>query len=150
MYILPIIEVIGFFILLLHGTFIMTKYFRYAKGMFAFVIIGALFKIQHYPYSNMFITVGWLGILLIYGFSFTKKPIKNALDFLKLLCVIFSVPKIILDIFHYPYVDIFTVLSSVTILLALIFFFLGKKDKRRLNITFSKSNIDNNSKQLKG
>lgn len=149
MYILPIIEVIGFFILLLEGTFIKTRYFRYAKGMFAFVLIGVLFKIQHYPYSNVLITFGWLGILLIYGFSFTKKPIKNALDFLKLLWVIFSVPKIILGIFHYRYVDVFTLLSSVTMLFALILFFFGKKNKSRLNITFSKSNIDNNSKQLK-
>ncbi len=79
----------GFIMLLINGTFIKTKYFRIAQGLFAFVVIGALLKILHWTsYSDLIIIVGVIGIALVYFFSFYKKPIKKRLDYLKLVWVL--------------------------------------------------------------
>lgn len=91
--------------------------------MFAIVLIGALFKIQHYPYANELIVIGWLGIMLIYGFSFINKPVKKLLDFLKLAWVLTAIPKIPLRILHYPYYDDLAVISLILMSLALLLFF---------------------------
>ena len=39
---LKIVEIAGFFMLVMNGTFIKTKYFRILKGIIAIILIGAL------------------------------------------------------------------------------------------------------------
>ncbi|WP_299315995.1 hypothetical protein [uncultured Aquimarina sp.] len=92
---------IGFFMLLSNGTFIKTKYFKIAQGIFAIVIIGVLLKIMHWTaYANHIIVVGLIGIATSYLLSFLKKPIKKRLDYLKLIWVITSYSCGILAFLH--------------------------------------------------
>lgn len=125
-----LIELAGAVFLLYNGTFIKTRYFNYAKGMFALVLLGMLFHIQHYPYNRELFAIGWLGILFIYGLSFINKPIKKLLDFLKLFWVLTVIPRILFRFFHYPYQEELGVISLILMSLALILFFCKEMNAR--------------------
>lgn len=124
------IELAGAVFLLYKGTFIKTRFFNYAKGFFALVLLGALFHIQHWAFNRELYAVGWLGIMFAYGLSFINKPVKKPLDFVKLLWVLAVIPKILLRFFHYPYYTEFGIASMILMSLALILF-LWKEMKAR-------------------
>ncbi|WP_299106993.1 hypothetical protein [uncultured Tenacibaculum sp.] len=93
--------ILGGIMLLVNGTFVKTKYFRFAKGFFSIVIIGALIRIMHWSsYANILISLGLIGIMTSYFVSFLKKPIKKRLDYLKLTWVIVSYTLVILSLLH--------------------------------------------------
>lgn len=119
-------ELAGFFMLLGNGTFVKTKYFKYLKGILAFIIVGVLFKIQHLMFANVLVIIGFIGALSIYSFSFFKKPIKNRLDILKLVWCI-SVCFISVLRFKHTISSDYQLLSSSLMLLAIIDFFKKKK-----------------------
>lgn len=92
---------VGVIMLLSNGTFIKTKYFKIAKGIISFVIIGALLKIMHWTeYANHIIILGLIGIVICYFLHFSEKPIKIRLDYLKLLWLIVSYTFAILGFLH--------------------------------------------------
>ncbi|MFA7445178.1 MAG: hypothetical protein WCY89_04475 [Flavobacteriaceae bacterium] len=93
-------ELAGFFMLFLNGTFIETRYFRILKAIIAIIIIGALFKIMHWNYGDLILTIGFVGVIITYFFSFLKKPIKKRLDYLKLAWVIVTYIGGILRFLH--------------------------------------------------
>ncbi|MFI0427953.1 hypothetical protein [Mariniflexile sp. HMF6888] len=128
---LTISEFAGFIMLIRNGTFIRTKYFRIFKGVIAIIIIGALFKIMHVPYNNIILTIGFVLCVLIYCFSFIKKPIKKRLDYLKLLWVVVAYPGAVLRILHIINDD-YQILSSAIMWLAIIDYMKIEREKRRL------------------
>ena len=92
---------VGLIMLLINGTFIKTKYFKITQGLIAFIIIGALLKIMHWTeYANHIIIFGLIGIAILYFLHFSKKPIKNRLDYLKLIWVFVSYTVAILGFLH--------------------------------------------------
>lgn len=126
-----IIEIAGFFMLLLHGTFIKRKYFKILKGIMAIVIIGILFAIMHWPYGKLMLVSGLIGIMITYLFSFLSKPIKNRLDIIKLAWVLVSFTNGILVYLHligYEY----QILQSVLMWLAIIEYLRIEKKRGRL------------------
>jgi hypothetical protein len=112
-------ETAGFLMLLRNGTFIKTKYFNYLKGFFSFVLIGALFRIMHWDYSEVFIIVGFLGFIIIYFISFLKKPRHIKLDYMKLLWVITVYTTGLLEYFHMIGHD-YKIISSAIMWIAII------------------------------
>ena len=124
-------ELAGFFMLLLNGTFIKTKYFRILKGVIAIIIIGALFKIMHWEYNSLIMIIGFIGIILTYFFSFLNKPIKNRLDYLKLFWVIVAYTNGILTYLH-VIGDEYQILSSSLMWLAIIDYMKTERGKRKL------------------
>ncbi|WP_405209384.1 GldL-related protein [Aquimarina sp. LLG6339-5] len=46
--------------------------------------LGTVFKIMHWPFNNMIIIIGCIGIVCVYLLHFIEKPIKEQLDYLKL------------------------------------------------------------------
>ncbi|GAA3561424.1 GldL-related protein [Snuella lapsa] len=128
---LAISEFSGFIMLIRNGTFIRTKYFRVFKGVFAIILIGALFKILHYPYGNEIIVVGFAFAVLIYFFSFLNKPIRKRLDYLKLFWVVVAYTGGILRFLHIINDD-YQILSSAIMWLAIIDYMKMERQKRRL------------------
>ncbi len=124
-------ELTGFFMLLLNGTFIKSKYFRILKGVIAIIIIGALFRILHWEYNRLIMTIGFIGIMLTYFFSFLNKPIKKRLDYLKLVWVIVAYTNAIFTYLHIIG-DEYQVLSSAIMWLAIIDYMKTERQKRRL------------------
>ena len=125
-----IAEIFSLIFLLLNGTFIKTKYFKWTKGIISIIIIGALLKIMHWTkYGNHIIIVGLIGIAFCYFLHFSKKPIKKRLDYLKILWVLVSYSlKILtsLDLIN----SYFTLIGSVILLLTVIEFALTEKTKQ--------------------
>ena len=121
--------------LVLHGTFIKTKYFRIFKGIMAIVIIGALIKILHWEFQgvngNNILTVGFIGIMVTYLFSFLNKPIKNRLDFLKLAWVISSYSVGILIFLHMIRRD-YQIIPSIIMWVAILDYLIMQKKKGKL------------------
>ncbi|GHC65741.1 GldL-related protein [Ulvibacter litoralis] len=114
--------ILGFILLVSNGTFIRTKYFKITQGIIAFIIIGALLKILHWTsYANLIIICGLIGIMIVYFLSFTKKPIKSRLDYLKLLWVLVSYTLGILSFLHLIRRDL-TELSNYILWLAIFDF----------------------------
>ncbi|WP_397364161.1 hypothetical protein [Olleya sp. R77988] len=52
------------------------------------VLIGALFKIMHWPYSSPLIITPIIGILIVYPIRFFLKSKKDSMDYIKLAMVI--------------------------------------------------------------
>lgn len=128
---LSIIELAGFFMLLLQGTFIKTKYIKIAQGIFAISIVGILFTIMRWPYGKLMLISGLIGIVIVYFFSFLKKPIKNRLDILKLAWVIVAFTDSILVYLH-MIGDQYRILPSVLMWLAIIDYLKTEKERGRL------------------
>ncbi len=124
-------ELAGFFMLILNGTFIKTRFFKILNGAAALIIVGALFKIMHWQYADLLLTMGLIGTILIYFLSFLKKPLKKRLDFLKLTWVIVAFAIAILRFAHLIGEE-YQVLSSTLIWLAIIDYLKMQKEKGRL------------------
>lgn len=123
---LQISETAGFFMLLVNGTFIKTKFFRYSKGVIAIVILGILFRIMHWPYGQILFSVGFLGIPVCYVLSFIQKSIKKRLDILKLLWVVLAFGGGTFSTLHWIN-DEYRILSTVLIWIASMDYLLGQK-----------------------
>ena len=132
---LTIVEIAGFFMLVLNGTFIKTKYFRILKGLIAFALIGALIKILHWVVygvnGNMILTIAFLGIMTTYFFSFLNKPVKKRLDFLKLAWVFARYSIGILILLHIVGSE-YNIIPSVIIWMAILDYCLGEYRSKRL------------------
>lgn len=90
----------GLLLLLMNGTFIKTKYYNYSFLFVSMLLIGSLFKVNHWPLSNLLITSAYIGIVILYSISFFKKPIKKRLDILKLIWVLIEFCSNLLIFFH--------------------------------------------------
>ena len=128
---LAISEFTGFLMLIRNGTFIKTKYFRIFKGVFAIIIIGVLFKIMHWQYSDVIIIIGFVLAILVYFFSFLNKPIKKRLDYLKLFWVVIAYTGAVLKFLHMINLD-YQIMSSAIMWLAIIDYMKTEREKRRL------------------
>jgi len=114
-----LIEIPGMLLLLQNGSFLKTRYSRIAMGLIALVIIGALFKIMHWPYNSVLLWIGCIGIVASYFFHFMKKPIKKRLDYLKLAWVSGMYMGALLRLYHYIPAD-YRILTVVVMILALL------------------------------
>lgn len=97
---LSIIQFSGILFLLYNGTFIKTKYFNYAKIFISIMIISALFRIMHWEGFQVLSLISITGVIVVYYLSFSKKPIKKILDYLKLFWVVLYYSLTILKLNH--------------------------------------------------
>jgi hypothetical protein len=99
-FILSVINVLGLIFVLKEGTFINTKYFKYSSFFISTYIIGIFLKITHWGFGNELLAISSIFILLLYVKHFTKKLVKQKIDYLKLLWVFTTLLIIINTIFH--------------------------------------------------
>jgi len=70
------------------GTIIGTWYFRLSLWLGGLLLLGALFKISHYPGASVLLFGGVGGLMLTYGVRFARKPTQDQFDAVKLLLVL--------------------------------------------------------------
>lgn len=118
-------ETAGFFMLLMHGTFIRSKFFRYLKLVFPIMLISLVFKLMHWPFADVLVITGLLGLILVYFLSFLSKPVKKRLDYLKLAWVLIVY---FIGYLNYKHLigDEYHILGSVFMWLAIIDYFKTK------------------------
>ena len=85
---LSLVNLLGLIMLIRNSSLTKTIYFRFISFLIAIVIVGAMFKIMHWPGSAIMLTIGLLGIPSVYAFRFINKPIKRQLDIMKLVWVL--------------------------------------------------------------
>ena len=81
------------------------------------LIVGAAFKIMHWPYANVISVSSFASIAILYCFRFGNKKVKNFIDYIKLILVTAWSINGILSTLHLPYKQIFqliTIISFVT------------------------------------
>ena len=119
----------GLIMLFINGTFIRSRYFRFVMISSSFIVIGAICKIESWPYSTQVFIIGYIGILLSYFLSFLEKQNKKRLDYMKLSWVILSYSVYIfklLDILKGDYKNVLTFLLWLIIIDFLIEGFLRR------------------------
>ncbi len=126
-----LIEVPGMFLLLLNGTFIKTIYSRIVMGLLAVVLIGSAFKIMHWPFQDILIVIGCVGIVVVYLIHFIKKPVKKRLDYLKSTWVSVMYLGAVLRLYHMIPKD-YRILTTVLMILALMDYMLPKIKNKTL------------------
>jgi hypothetical protein len=125
-----ILNIAGVFFLLKNGSFYQSKQFRLIFLGFAITILGALFKIMHWPFSSPLLIIGMLFIPTIYLIHFYHKSIKEFLDYLKLVWV-FSFYILSLSILLHWYRDDYKLglINEMLFFLILVFVFNQKRNE---------------------
>ena len=132
---LVVILIYGFFSK--NGVYVSTKWFQRSSIFVPFILIGALFKIQHYPYVIELFAIGFGGLTLSYGLHFLDKKNKIFLDYLKTLWIFIDLGARFLIINHYNYGHELKHFLSPLLLFSIIILTV------KTNITSNKSWLDN-------
>jgi len=110
-------------ILIRNGTLLKTHpLYQLILFFFGIAIIGNLFKLQHWPYSNVILVLGLLGIPIIYAIRFIKKQNKNALDLLKFIWVTVLFIGELFRIQHLPYSPGLRIIENMLLVIIFLYF----------------------------
>lgn len=119
-------EFTGFVMLLINGTFIKTKHFKMLKLSISIIILGALFKLMHWPHHGTLLIIGFVSVIGVYILSFINKPLKKRLDITKLFWVIVAYSGGLLSLLKLINHD-YQVLSSALMWLATIDYLISSR-----------------------
>jgi len=114
-------SMVGFVFLMRNGTFHKTIFLKIALIISSVIIIGILFKIMHWPGSNIMLTLGFSSMIVNYGIRYAKKTTKSRLDYLKLLWVASSFIISLGIIMHWGFKD-FALVPHIILLITVIYF----------------------------
>ncbi len=78
----------------------------------AVLVLGIVFKLQHWPMAMVPVIVGAMAIVLLYPFRYAAKPQKAFLDHVKLGLAITWPSSMVLQLMHWPYADVLGLLAS--------------------------------------
>lgn len=84
---------------------------RLLRLSFPIFIIGVLFKLMHWPGSQLLITVCVAMVLLLYPIRFYLKKEKRFIDYIKLLLLLTFPADYYLRVFHLPSNYLLTIIS---------------------------------------
>jgi hypothetical protein len=90
------------------------------------VIIGVLFRLQHWPGGVILTFAGCLGTMVSYVLHFSWKKIKYGLDWVKCFYVVTLMLGLIWDIFHYPYQVLFNLAVGFFFIVANLVFYIDE------------------------
>lgn len=111
---------------------------RLIRLSFAIIIIGILFKIMHWPYSQALLTLGVGIIVILYPVRFYFKKEKKLIDYIKLLLLIIFPLVWYLRLFHLPFPYFFSPISAILfiswIVLELYQIYKGENTKNSFSV----------------
>lgn len=110
------------------------------KLLIAIILIGILFKLQHYQGAGIILTIGLMGFPALYTFRFAWKSSKRFKDFIKLVLVISLALGSYFKLMHYPYADYLLTVREVSLLIWLVlegvdYFYFNKWDYPGLKVS---------------
>lgn len=118
-------EFAGFFLVLRNGTILRTIYWDIIKLCFAVVLVGVFLKIQHYPFSDIVLATGLLGVAITYAIRFLNKKQKMRSDVIKLLWVMTAYVGAVLFLLHLVPKEVMYASAAVLWLVILDFIITG-------------------------
>ncbi len=122
---------LGFWMLVLNGSLLKTKYLLLIIMGFGLSLIGGLIKVLHWNYANILVILGTCIVLFSYLVSFINKREKRHLDILKLIWVIAYLGNIISHLFHISSND-YAIISITILWLAIIDFIVLEVKKEEV------------------
>jgi len=78
----------------------------------AVLVLGIVFKLQHWPMAMVLVIIGAMAIVLLYPFRYAAKPRKAFLDHVKLGLAITWPSSMVLQLMHWPYANVLGLLAS--------------------------------------
>ncbi len=78
----------------------------------AVVVVGLVFKIQHWPMAMALVVTGASAIVLLYPFRYAAKSEKTFLDHVKLGLAILWPASVVFQQIHWPYAKVIGLLAS--------------------------------------
>ena len=93
---------------------------RLIKLSFSILIVGVLFKIMHWPFTQVIMTIGFGMIVLLYPIRFYLKQPKRVIDYVKLVLAICLPINTYLNLFHLQSHFLLPILSFSSFILWLI------------------------------
>ncbi len=103
----------GLALLLRNGTLITTPYFRLVLLFVSLILVGVLFKIEHWAGADLLLISGLAGEAVAYTSWFYSKKAKKRLDILKLLWVLTAIGCTVAVYLHWVPKDIALVPHAV-------------------------------------
>lgn len=113
----------GTMFLLREGTFIESRELKISYVGFSLFIIGAMFKIMHWPIAGILLSIGLAWIFLLYFIHFVRKKRKTLIDSGKLIFVFSFLSARYLTINHLPKdyeVSFFSIMLLVLLVVSFI------------------------------
>ena len=101
------------------------------------LIIGLLFKIMHWPYSDYIMCSSFIIILILYPIRFWKKRKKAIIDWVKLVFVLLWTINGIIVVEHLPFKYISSTLTLFFFIVWLIIEFTSNRKKVKENLLHS-------------
>ena len=81
-------HLLALLLLMKNGTIYKTTYWRIIQFSFGLTILGAMFKIMHWPFAGPILLTSFLSIVITYTIRFYNKKEKRRLDILKFIWVL--------------------------------------------------------------
>jgi hypothetical protein len=122
-YIMVAVEFAGAVLLLKNGKFAYSKFAPIVNGAIAVFLVGAMFKILHWPGADMMLLIGLAGTPALYLMYFgAEKHEFTLLSILKLVLVpvMFATP--LFKIMHWPYVFELQITNDILFIITLAVF----------------------------
>lgn len=118
----------GVYLIAKNGGFIKTHEYRIALLGVAIMLVGAMFKIQHYPFSKEILALGYFSILLSYPIYMFLNKQTEWRNFVKLIFLTSILTGKYFKIIHFPYSEQITFIGMI-ILIVLVVDFLKTRNK---------------------
>ena len=115
-----IASLFGLSIIYRTSTIQRTKYFRIIQMSFSIVIIGIVFRLQHWWRGEIIILIGVAALIVTYSFRFASKKSKIVTDVLKWLLVVSGAFAFAFNLEHWKYNYALTILFKLTMLLTIL------------------------------
>jgi hypothetical protein len=122
-------QISGMILYILETDIHKTDYVKYILIGFAIILIGVLFRIQHWPYGGLLIFMGLSAVLFAYFVRFLNKNNKGFIDFIKVLWIGTAFIGSYFKINHWPNGDLIIYSSSGIFWLGLIYILYHYKFK---------------------
>jgi hypothetical protein len=119
----------GFLLLLINGTFLKTKL---SKLSFAIYLIGALFKIMHWPFAGPILAIAFINMIVFYSIHFYQKTNKTHIDSFKLIVFILLIIGKSFSILHLPYSWEIQYMSEFIFLLFIVYYIITERKNGKL------------------
>ncbi|MFN0276281.1 MAG: GldL-related protein [Chitinophagales bacterium] len=112
-----------------NGNILKGKYYRYIFIGLSIIIIGALFKILHFPYADQMLITGCCVVAIAYIlWTFYKRP-TYFLDILKCLWLLTTITAILIRFLHFPYSE-YLITSNFAIFITMTFVYFKYPHQR--------------------
>ena len=110
----------GGYLIVKNGRFLKTSYFRFIGIGVSAIIIGAMFKIMHWPYASLILGFGYGWIAILYLIHQIINKNRRWIDWLKLLCLTMLLASKYFQTMHWPYNDEIYIISILLLIVIVI------------------------------